>query len=114
MNGTVVVVVLVLVVALFLFVRPRPDTDGEQARELVQGGAKLIDVRSDNEFSAGHIEGAVNIPVHQLQLQKGQLGDKSNPIVVYCASGARSTHAKKLLESWGFTQVHNLGAMGRW
>ena len=43
-----------------------------------------------------------------------ELGDKEHEIVVYCQSGGRSAMAKRLLESNGFTKVHDLGGIGRW
>ena len=44
----------------------------------------------------------------------GELGDKTDEIVVYCQSGNRSAMAKRLLESNGFTNVHDLGGIGQW
>jgi len=89
-------------------------TSGADARALVQGGALLVDVRTPQEYSAGHIEGAVNIPVSELGARLPELGEKQRSVVVYCRSGARSARAKALLESKGFTSVVNLGGMNRW
>lgn len=85
-----------------------------KARELVQGGARLVDVRSAAEFSSGHIPGAVNVPVGELGAKLKQLGAKDKPVIVYCASGTRSAMARSVLKGMGFTQVFNLGAMSRW
>ncbi|HEY6727444.1 MAG TPA: rhodanese-like domain-containing protein [Polyangiaceae bacterium] len=89
-------------------------TPGADARALVNDGARLVDVRTPEEFSRGHIEGAVNIPVSDIEARIGELGDKQRAIVLYCRSGARSAKAKALLESRGFTSVVNLGAMSSW
>ena len=86
----------------------------EQAHALVDDGAALIDVRSPEEFGAGHIEGARNIPVGEIGARAVEVGDKDAPVVVYCRSGIRSAKAKSALEAAGFTQVHNLGGMSRW
>lgn len=86
----------------------------DKARALVADGAKLVDVRSPAEFSAGHVDGAINVPVQELAKRAGELGDKAKPIVVYCASGMRSASAVKILARAGFAQVHDLGAMARW
>ncbi|HYI00748.1 rhodanese-like domain-containing protein [Hyalangium sp.] len=83
-------------------------------RWVAQEGALLLDVRSENEFAAGHLPGAVNVPVTQLSTQLGTLGDKGRPIVVYCASGMRSTRASSLLRDAGFSRVLNLGGMSAW
>jgi rhodanese-related sulfurtransferase len=84
------------------------------ARQLVSMGAKLVDVRTPGEFGAGHIDGAVNVPLHELPQRAQDLGEPDAPIVLYCRSGARSGRAKRMLASRGFTEVHDLGAMTRW
>ena len=86
----------------------------EKARALVADGAKLVDVRSPAEFSAGHVDGAINVPVQELAQRAGELGDTAKPVVVYCASGMRSASAVRILARAGFSQVHDLGAMARW
>jgi rhodanese-related sulfurtransferase len=87
---------------------------GEKARALVGGGALLIDVRSEAEFGAGHIAGAMNIPVDRIAARAGELAKRERPIVVYCASGMRSAGAKRALVAAGIRDVHDLGAMSRW
>ncbi len=86
----------------------------EKARALVEGGAKLVDVRSPVEHAAAHIAGSVNVPVSELAARAGELGDKSKPVVVYCASGMRSASAKATLRRAGFTDVYDLGSISRW
>lgn len=86
----------------------------EDAKGLVQNGALLLDVRTPQEFAAGHIDGAVNIPVQELSGRMDELKDKERPIVVYCRSGARSGQAQSMLQGQGYEAVHNLGAMTRW
>lgn len=88
--------------------------ESDEAHALVTDGAALIDVRSPEEFASGHIEGARNIPVGEIGARSAEVGDKDAVVVVYCRSGMRSAQAKSLLESAGFTQVHNLGGMSRW
>ncbi len=85
-----------------------------EAKDLVKKGAKLVDVRSPGEFAGGHIEGAVNVPVGDLERRLGELGPKDGVYVVYCASGMRSARAKGILQASGRTNVHDLGAMSRW
>jgi rhodanese-related sulfurtransferase len=83
-----------------------------KARQMVEAGALLVDVRSPAEFSGGHIEGALNIPVDQLGSRLGEL-DRARGVVVYCRSGARSEAARGLLAQAGF-EAHNLGPMSAW
>ncbi|MGC4114684.1 MAG: rhodanese-like domain-containing protein [Myxococcales bacterium] len=93
----------------------RGDISSAEARKLVQeGGARLLDVRTPGEFAAGHIDGALNIPVQELSGSLKKVGPKDKPVVVYCASGARSAMAAQTLKANGWQTVRNLGAMSRW
>ena len=86
--------------------------DGAAAKKIVAAGGLLIDVRSAEEFADGHIEGARNIPVNEIETAFATL-PKDKPIVVYCAVGRRAAKAAAALSSAGFT-VHDLGAMASW
>ena len=92
----------------------RGDVRGAEARKLVAGGARLLDVRTGGEFASGHLPGAMNIPLGDLERRIPSLGPKDRPIVAYCRSGQRSGLAKRLLMANGFTAVHDLGAMSSW
>lgn len=106
----------VLVGAAFLFLATGgPTVTSDEARALVKQGAVLLDVRTQGEFAAGHVEGAVNVPVGELKTNLGQVAAKKDqPIVVYCQSGRRSAAAKTILEEAGFLKVVDLGAMSNW
>jgi phage shock protein E len=84
----------------------------DKLAELKAQGAKILDVRTRAEFASGHATASVNIPLDQLGNRISEL-DKSHPIIVCCASGSRSAAAKSLLQSAGFTQVHNAGPWQR-
>jgi len=103
-----------LLLLVFLLKRYRGDVDGATARQLVSEGALLLDVRSRAEYQENHLEGAVNIPVQELDQRLSELGEKVRPIVVYCRSGNRSARATSLLRSNGFAEVKDLGAMSRY
>ncbi len=79
--------------------------------ELVKQGAAIVDVRTKGEYASGHIRGSINIPLDQLQNRLGQL-KKDKVIITCCASGMRSSSAKSILKSNGFTEVHNGGGWG--
>jgi|SRR5690554_2848122 len=66
----------------------------------------IVDVRTQQEFSSGHFEGAINIPLNQIENYLSEFEGHSQ-IVVYCRSGARSGEAKRILEGHGFTNVLN-------
>ena len=115
MLSKLILVGLVILIAVVLYMRfSAVRVSGGEARDLVARGATLLDVRSPQEFSGGHIEGAVSIPVQELAGRIDELGDKNGQIVVYCQSGRRSAVAKRLLESNGFTNVHDMGGIGQW
>lgn len=108
-----VVASIVLALAYFFFMRSG-DVSSEEARRLVQAGARLVDVRTPAEFAAGHIPGAVNIPVQELEQRMGELEPKSAALVLYCRSGNRSGRAARLLKGAGYEDVHDLGSIDRW
>lgn len=73
-------------------------------------GDVWIDVRSVEEYSAGHIEGHPNIPYRDISASIGEFAaDKSTPIRVYCQSGRRSGIARETLINMGYTNVVNMG-----
>ncbi len=106
------VAVLAVLAGCFIFVRK--DVTGDEARKMVAEGARLVDVRSPEEYAEGHIDGAINIWVKELPAHLKDLEPKDKPIVVYCHTGIRATRAMNALREAGFTQVHNLGAMSNW
>ncbi|WP_158728003.1 MULTISPECIES: rhodanese-like domain-containing protein [unclassified Flavobacterium] len=76
--------------------------------KMIQEGALLIDVRSQNEFSQGNVVGSVNIPLDQIENNLYHFRSKTN-IIVYCRSGNRSGKAKSLLNKNGINNVTNGG-----
>lgn len=77
--------------------------------ELIAGGAVIIDVRTPGEYAGGHLKQSTNVPLNNLQKHLSKL-KKENPIITCCASGMRSSSAKSILKSNGFTQVYNGGS----
>lgn len=78
--------------------------------------ALFVDVREVNEFKNGHILDAQNHPMSSFDKQLSQLDKfKNKPVVVYCASGARSGRACSKLRKKEFESVYNLsGGLGAW
>jgi phage shock protein E len=108
----VALVVIVALVAIFgARARGASGEQAAQAREKIANGALLLDVRTPQEYAGGHIDGAVNIPVQQLQTRLGELGEKDRQIVVYCRSGARSGQATRIMQNAGFHAVQDVGPM---
>jgi phage shock protein E len=114
MDGGFAWVIGFLAVAALAWVIFRPRAgDAGSVREALGRGAHVLDVRSPAEYAAGHVEGAVNVPVDRLPEVTHDLADKAQPLVVYCRSGARSARARRLLESAGYTDVTDAGPMSR-
>jgi NADPH-dependent 2,4-dienoyl-CoA reductase/sulfur reductase-like enzyme/rhodanese-related sulfurtransferase len=71
----------------------------------------IVDVRSAQEFAGGAYPGAINIPLDEIQMNINKFGSHSRDIIVYCASGARSAYAQRVLQQLGFTNVKNGGGI---
>ena len=78
--------------------------------------ALVVDVREPNEFAAGHVLGAKNVPLARLDASAAELAKrKERPVIVYCDGGERSAKALSALKKQGFTRVANLsGGIGAW
>ncbi len=71
----------------------------------------VVDVRTPEEFHSGAYPGAINISLDELQQRMDELGGKDRQITLYCASGARSAYAQRVLQHFGFTNVENGGGL---
>ncbi|MCB9222814.1 MAG: rhodanese-like domain-containing protein [Crocinitomicaceae bacterium] len=78
------------------------------ASELIKNGAVIIDVRTPGEFSGGHVAGAKNIPLQEIQKRENEIMKIGKPVVFCCASGARSGQATSYFKSKGL-QCENGG-----
>lgn len=82
----------------------------------------VIDIRDPMEVRmSGKAKGALEIPSATLQMRADPRSPeclpelkKGKPIAVYCASGARSSIAKIMLQRMGHEEVHNIGGLGHW
>lgn len=84
----------------------------EEAQELMAGGAQLVDVRSPREYKEKHLCGAINIPYMDIHAIAGNfIRDKQTDVIVYCATGKRSSQAKHCLDYLGYEHVHYLGGV---
>ncbi len=80
-------------------------------KDKIAAGARIVDVRSPGEFKDGAYPGAINIPLPLLPLRMKELEPRDTPIVLYCASGARSGQGMRFLKQNGFTDVVNAGGL---
>ncbi len=84
---------------------------GNTVKEKIAAGARVVDVRTPAEFKDGAYPGAINIPLALLAVRMNELEPRDKPIVLYCASGARSGQAALILKQAGFQDVINAGGL---
>ena len=95
---------------LFDFIKKADINEGyREYRKLKK--AMLIDVREKDEYEAGHLQGARNIPVARIDKATSGIQDKDMPLFVYCLSGSRSRRAVSALKKLGYTNVKNIGGI---
>ncbi|MCH5718503.1 rhodanese-like domain-containing protein [Niabella hibiscisoli] len=104
-------ILLILITALF-YAGYRLYRAAHLSKELqskIKGGAILLDVRTEKEYAAGHIKGAVNISLGTIRERYAEL-DSQKVYITYCSHGLRSVKAATLLKERGFKQIYNGGA----
>jgi rhodanese-related sulfurtransferase len=85
------------------------DVSVGHAKELIERNPSLVilDVRTNEEYRNGHIEGALNIPVDELEERLDELDD-NDELLVYCRTGNRSRTAIEILNENGYEKVHHM------
>jgi rhodanese-related sulfurtransferase len=100
-----------------LFAEALPSVSPQQAVQMqAQQKAVILDVRENDEWNAGHIAGAIHIPLGEISNRIGELTKYQNhPVITQCRSGARSAKAADILTKAGFNNVHNMdGGLNAW
>lgn len=116
---TIVVFAVVGLIGLIAFSDSTPATNANQQTKTsiqsiksdIETGAKLVDVRTPEEYAAGHIDGSINLPLQDIQAGSVNNLPKDKNIYVYCRSGSRSAQASAKLKAEGFSNITDLGAM---
>lgn len=102
------------VVAVFFLLKRSGQTSIREAQSHLKNGGLLIDVRSRSEYSSGHLPGAMNLPLDQLEAElPRRVPSKDQPLLLHCQSGMRSGTAKRKLAGMGYRNVFNLGSYSR-
>jgi sulfur-carrier protein adenylyltransferase/sulfurtransferase len=86
------------------------------AEAIARPGTVVLDVREPDEYEQGALPGAIHLPRGHLESKiETQIGDRSTPIVIHCASGVRSAFAAKTLQELGYTDVVSMaGGFNKW
>ena len=107
-------IVIMGVVAAFLLVKRLTQVNPGTAREWLDKGALVIDVRSEAEFQERHLPGAINIPLRRLGDEIAErTANKEQPLLLHCLSGTRSGMGRNTLRKLGYRHVFNLGSYRR-
>lgn len=89
----------------------------EEAKSHLDAGENivLLDVRSKLEYVEGHIEGAINVPVNEIEYEVEEIvPDKTQTIYLYCRSGVRTIMAGDILLELGYTSIYDIGGIIYW
>ncbi len=118
MKTTLIVIGVMIAMGAFFFLN-KPGSDSannanfDTVQADIQSGGQLIDVRTPSEYAAGHIKGAINLSLQDMQAGSLPKVAKTQTVYVYCRSGSRSGTATSLLKNAGYQNVGDLGAMSR-
>ena len=81
----------------------------EELNNKIAKGALLLDVRSNQEYNEGHLQGAINIPDYELRNRvQREIQKKNQLVVIYCQYGGRSRNAYNMMKNMGYTNICNL------
>lgn len=114
MQGILVISAVILAVLFLRRMHAGGTATPAAVAALLKQDARIIDVRTPEEYRNGHLPGAHNLPLAELGRHIGRIApDKHQPLLLHCASGARSAAGKQALERLGYANVHNLGSYPR-
>ena len=81
----------------------------QELKNKISQGAILIDVRSNQEYREGHLQGAINIPDFEVvKTIQREIPKKNQLIVLYCQYGGRSKKTMEIMKKMGYTNIYNL------
>ncbi|MFZ1811999.1 MAG: rhodanese-like domain-containing protein [Candidatus Saccharimonadales bacterium] len=113
-----IIIGMAIIIGLVLWASANPSrTTGSSSPSptpvTLAAGTHLYDVRTTEEYAAGHAQFADNWPLADIEAGKLPSIEKDATIAVYCRSGNRSAQAKSLLEKAGFTNVKDIGGLDK-
>jgi len=108
------IIIIAAVLIAFLLLKRLTQLTPASAREWLNKGALVIDVRSEAEYREQHLPGAINIPLDRLGDEIARHApNKEQPVLLHCRSGRRSGLGTGVLQKLGYQNVFNLGSYGR-
>ena len=112
--------IIAVVAAIFLLSRSRggyKSISQQEAKQMMDSGnVMVLDVREQDEYSTGHIGGAVLLPVGTINADTASkiIPSKDATVLVYCRSGNRSKKASAALAKLGYTNIYEIGGITTW
>jgi phage shock protein E len=101
----------VVILGFMLELQAAPVLPEASARDYLKNGALVIDVRTVEEFQAGHLTNVINIPLNELKEKlPRQVSDKGKVLLLHCQSGRRSGIAEAQLRAMGYTNSFSIGS----
>jgi rhodanese-related sulfurtransferase len=108
-------IVLLIYIRRQLLTRSLPNYSGEEAKQKLESGSILLDVRTAAERKSSSIPKSIHIPVQELSTRIKELEKyRSREIICYCATGSRSVSAALKLRKAGFKVGNLKGGIGTW
>jgi phage shock protein E len=112
-NSAAALIAAAAVIA-FVLLKRASQISSQRARACLNNGALVIDVRSRAEFNSGHLAGALNLPLDELESAlPRRVQDKNHVLLLHCHTGMRSGLAKHRLKAMGYANAFNLGSYRR-
>lgn len=109
--SSIVIPAVAGLLAAFTFLNQLNALTVETVHEYMQKGAKVIDVRTAEEYAERHLPMAVNIPLDDLRERIGKVApNKETVLLLHCQGGGRSGTGTRVLKSMGYKNVFNLGS----
>lgn len=96
---------------LFSFLQPVKSISTKELADLSEKNSRILDVRTPQEYRAGHIKQALNVPLAKIDTYRGK---KEEVVYVICQSGMRSKQAAKQLKKNGYEVINVRGGMNQW
>lgn len=103
-----------IVTGYLFFIAQGVDINDELELARETDGAVIVDVRDAGEYAQGHVPGAVNVSVDELEKIRSVVPDKTTPLFTYCLRGSRSSRAVKILKAMGYKQVIDMGGINKY
>ena len=120
MRKSIILLIASVTAAVVLFTSCAQDgykkISAEVAKEMMDtGGVTVVDVRRQDEYDEGHIEGALLLPNETIrQKAEGVIPDKDATYLLYCRTGRRSAEAAVTLMELGYSDVYDFGGIYDW